>query len=69
MRGPQVRFCERRGGVIHCAYSTRCGASQKSGRRPHKPGYVTEGAQILFLPVLRLAYDTCITALTAPWQK
>ncbi|MEO1609655.1 MAG: hypothetical protein AAFR90_09985, partial [Pseudomonadota bacterium] len=22
MRGPQVRFCERRGGVIHCAYST-----------------------------------------------
>ncbi len=31
--------------------------------------YVTEGAQILFLPALRLAYDTCITSLAAPWQK
>jgi len=27
MRGPHVRFCERRGGVILRAYSTNPGAS------------------------------------------
>lgn len=35
MRGPQVRFCERRGGVIHCAYSTRTeGGRSPTGVRP-----------------------------------
>ncbi len=31
MRGPQVRFCERRGGVTCRAYSTRSGGAASSG--------------------------------------
>jgi transposase len=30
MRGPHVRFCERRGGAILCAYSTRDQINQRS---------------------------------------
>jgi transposase len=37
MRGPQVRFCERRGGVTCRAYSTRSATGSKTGREasPH----------------------------------
>src|SRR5207302_11085126 len=32
MRGPQVRFCERRGGVTRCAYSTGAPEERRDGR-------------------------------------
>ena len=35
MRGPQVRFCERRGGVTCRAYSTRSGTGSKTGPEPN----------------------------------
>ena len=34
MRGPQVRFCERRGGVTCRAYSTRSATSGNTAARP-----------------------------------
>jgi len=37
MRGPHVRFCERRGGVILRAYSTPR-ADGRGGARPGVPG-------------------------------
>src|SRR5947208_17179506 len=37
MRGPKVRFCERRGGATCRAYSTRSATDGKTGaaRKPH----------------------------------
>lgn len=35
MRGPQVRFCERRGGVTCRAYSTRSATGSKAGPDPN----------------------------------
>ena len=35
MRGPQVRFCERRGGVTCRAYSTRSATGSKAGPEPN----------------------------------
>jgi transposase-like protein len=32
MRGPQVRFCERRGGATRCAYSTGAPEQRRDGR-------------------------------------
>src|SRR2546422_3191884 len=32
MRGPQVRFCERRGGVTRCAYWTGAPEERRDGR-------------------------------------
>ena len=32
MRGPQVRFCERRGGATRCAYSTGAPEERRDGR-------------------------------------
>ena len=34
MRGPQVRFCERRGGATCRAYSTRSATGSKAGTEP-----------------------------------
>ena len=40
MRGPQVRFCERRGGAIHCAYSTRTTMAKAVGISPSSVGRI-----------------------------
>src|ERR1035437_1492828 len=48
MRGPQVRFCERRGGATCRAYSTRRATDANAGAAPPAPEVVAQAKRRRF---------------------